>query len=426
MKSKAQKRRHSTPQHRRSAWRRFINKTRLLLIVLGILSIVLGAFLALLALIQKQPLHQPIWQICAAYVAGGGVLLLLRWLLALPKRFRRRAPPSPPVSPESPAGETPLDRRSGMVLVLVLVVLGLTSALLLHVQHSARLTQRIDQRIWQEARLRVALTDEAFHRIRQLANDEDRAVDHLRKPWLGYLETERPDGITTISRVLDLNRFIDINNLVLGPDFTRANLTERFLVEAMTQAGDFTPIERIDALRDWINPGDDALWGTDFYMQRQPPYAVAGTWLYSWHELRWIEGFARDYFARQPLHQVGRPFSADIVELLAVVPGSRDQPIAVNINTAPSAVLASVFGPGAEHIARYIYIVRPDQPFRSIDALLAQADTALFAELSPFIDVRSTHFLIEVRAFEAGAAAGLRAVAHREQGGRVHILQWVL
>ena len=423
MKSQAQKRRLASPQHRRSSIRRRINKARLLLAVLGALSAVLAAVLALMALIQKQPMDHPIWRISLAYLGGGGILLVIRALLNLPKRIRRRQSRSTVQEAVRPRGNSGKD---GMVLVLVLVLLGITATLLLHVQFTARIAQQADLRLWQNARLRTALTDEAFHLVRALANDEELAVDHLEKPWAGARETVRPDGLTTISRVTDLNRYVDLNNLVLGDDFTRRNHTERFLQEAMTKAGDFTPIDRIEAVTDWISPDDEGIRGSEFYRTLEPPYRAPNTWMHTWNELQWIYGFTPEYFARKPLHVIGRPFTANITDLLTIIPGPRSRPVPININTAPSEVLESVFGPAQEPLARYIYLARADRPFRSVEALLAHADQALFAELESFIDVRSTHFLIDVRAFEGDRRAGLRAVVHREPEGRVHILQWTL
>lgn len=383
--------------------------------VLGLLSIFLSALLALLALLQKQSLDQPIWLICLAYLGGGGLLLLVRALMGLPKLFRRQQ-----VRTKAPAG------NDGMVLVLVLVLLGLTSALLLHLQHAAQINQQTNLRLWQDARLRTALTDEGLHRIRELANDPVLAMDHLDEPWTRVIEIERPDGITTISRVTDLNRYLDFNNLVLGSDFTMANLTERFLIEGMTASGDFTPIERIEGLTDWIDADDEGIRESEFYGRQDPPYAVPNTWMHTWNEIRWIHGFSPAYFARKPRHVIGRPFGADAIDLLAIIPGPRNRPVPVNINTASSEVLNAVFGPEQEMLARYVYITRADNPFHSVEALVAQADPASYAELAPFLDVRSTHFLIEVQAFESGRQATLRAVAHREREGQVHILQWVL
>lgn len=425
MKSRSQKRRHATPQHRRAATRRVLNKARLLFLILGVLSMVLGAVLALLAFFQSQPMTQPIWMICLAYAGGGLLLLLLHTLLGLSKRGRRRKGGGRPAE-EIPERTAPARGKDGMVLVLVLVLLGMTTVLLFHVQYTARMTQQADLKRWQDARLRTALIDEGLHRARQLADDDDLAVDHLEKAWLDNTETVRPDGITTISRVTDLNRYVDINNLNLGDDFSRQNHTERFLIEAMTKAGDFTPIERTVALTDWMDADDDGIRESEFYLAMDPPYAVPDTSLQSWNELLLIHGFTTEYLERKPLHVIGRPFSANIVDLLALVPGPRNQPVPVNINTAPIEVLESIFGLEQEPLAQYIRIARADRPFRSIDALLAQADQALFTELAPFLSVRSTHFLIEVRAFEERRNAGLRAVVHREPEGRVHILQWVL
>ena len=411
-------------QERRRSRRHLLNTVRILLMVLGPLCMLFAFTALVLALLREKQVAENLRLMGVVYLGAGSLCLLVYFLLG---RFgsSRRSDKQPsrrrPVHPAPPTNSADASSQSGMVLILTLVLLGLMAALALHLQYATRMAQRTDARSWQRARLRTALTDEALDRVRELARDEHPHVDAPGKAWMDALrETERPDGITTLSRITDLNRYIDLNNLVLDDDFPGVNQAERFLTRAMTHAGDSTPMERIEPLTDWMDPSEDAR-ETEAYATHDPPYQAPGASLQSWGELRWIAGFSPDYFARKPSYR-----AADIIDLVGIVPGPRERPVPVNINTASPAVLESIFGAGQETVARYIVLTREETPFTSIDALMSELDPSLFQHLRPFLSVRSTHFLIEVQAVEEGHAASLRALAARDRSGTVRIMQWVL
>jgi type II secretory pathway component PulK len=316
--------------------------------------------------------------------------------------------------------------RSGMALVLALVLTGLLTALALHIHSISLLHRRIDQQVLDQARLRAALTDEAFALLRALANDSTPQLFALDHDLLRRTEKERPDGITTLSRIVDLNRFVDLNDLVPDESFSGYPHSERIIEELMLQCGDFAAVPRITALKDWIRPQANSARGPEFYLRRDPPYETANTWLHTWNELLLIEGFAPDYFEPKPMHAVGRPFSANFIEHITLIPGPRARPMKININTATPEVLHAVMGPAHEPITRFILTARQDRPFRSIEALIAQADRAWFTELAPFVDVNSTHFVVEVSAFAGARRANLRAIAQRLPNGTLAIKTWTL
>jgi type II secretory pathway component PulK len=418
-KSASNRRRRASPQHRRSARYRAANRLRILATVLGYLSLVIAALFTALAAFGKEPFPTGQWLVAIGYLGGGLFCLLLRFLFRRSSPVRRPEPPQPRIPPRIDPNKT------GMALILTLVLLGVLSTLLLHLQATARAARRIDQQLWQETRLQWALTDEAFHRIQEIADKPDQQIDHLDETWNQMREKVRPDGIVTLSQVTDLNRFFDLNNLVLD-QFAGPNITENVLIEALTHAGDFTPLERIEALRDWIDADTEGARETTFYREQDPAYTTPDTWLHSWRELLWIDGFDPAYFERKPVYQPHRPFQANVVDLVSIVPGPRNQPVPVNINTATPELLESLTGPGRESIARYILLARSERPFLSIDALISRLDPALFAGLRPFITVRSSHFLVEVQAFDQSDRRRLRAIAQRASDHSLRIVQWLI
>lgn len=418
-KSESNRIRQSSPQHRRSARRRLANRMRIVVTVLGSLSFVFALLFLIISLWRDEIFPDgPTWQICLAYAGGGILLFLIRALLGRSShRHRRKRGAAPPrVDP----------RKSGMILIVALILLGAMSALALYLQQAAYVARQTDVRQLARTQLRLALIDEGFARLQQLADDPEREVDHLEKEWLAPREVERPDGIVTLSRIRDLNRYADLNNLYLPDTFASENLAESLLADIMTHAGDFTPLERLVAIQDWINPKDEGIRASDFYLQQDPAYEVPNTWMHHWTELLWVEGIDLDYFEPHPLYRVGRPFEADINRLITVIPAPRDRPIPININTAAPELLEAISGPDRTQIARLIQATRMDRPIRSIDVLRPYLEPGAIEIMRPFIGVQSSHFALDVMASDLQIRLYARAIVERHDDGRVQILQWVM
>ncbi len=433
--SESNRRRRSTEQHRRSVRRRVANRVRILAIILGVVTLVgallfLGQAVGTKALFPEGP-----WRMAFIYAGASVSLFVLGALLDRRGWFRRHHNAVSDATPHKsrkrkhrharPPKMAQSQGKDGMVLVLVIVLLGVMSMLLMHLQHQALLTRRADEQILEFSRLRVAAADEIWMRIQGLSKKEEQRFDALDEPWTRMHEVDRPDGITTISRITDLNRYIDINNLRLPESFPGPNVTEDILIEALTHAGDFTPIERIGAVQDWIFDEPIGARGSRYYREQDPPYDTPGTWMHTWQELDWIYGFEPAYFERRHRNQMGRPFTASVTDMITIVPGPRRRPIPININTATPELLASLTGPAQESIARYIELARAERPFQSVDALIAHADPVLFAALRPFVDVRSTHFLVEAQAWANHRRIHVRALIERSASGDCRVLQWV-
>lgn len=415
-KSASNRRREKTPQHRRSSRRRLLSRIALVSAVLSALCALFALIFLVLSIWRHEPFPEGLWRVTLAYSGAAFVLLIVRLITARRPRTHK----------VKRSVHTPDPKKEGMVLILVLVLLGMMAALILHLQQSAYIGRQADARLLQQTRLRAALQDEGLRRIQALADQPEHRFHHAEQAWAETVEIERPDGITTVSRITDLNRYLDVNNLFLPDDFPGPNLTEDALIEAMTHAADFTPIERIEAIRDWIDPDDEGIRETAYYMNLTPPYEVPNAWMHTWHEFNWIAGFEPSYFEIKPLYRVGRAFEANITDLLTVIPGPRRRPIPVNINTADLTLLTSLGGSGFEELARFIQLRRAEQPFETLETLLARVDESLFTFMRPFLAVRSTHFIVEVQAIETPYRARLRALLTLDDEGEIRIRQWVI
>ena len=91
--------------------------------------------------------------------------------------------------------------KSGMVLILVLVVLGLVAGIVLNVQMTSRAFLRIEQASHQRQQLIQAATDAVREALYTLATDEEPTVDYPGEPWAQVREQKTPDGMVTRTRL---------------------------------------------------------------------------------------------------------------------------------------------------------------------------------------------------------------------------------
>ena len=68
--------------------------------------------------------------------------------------------------------------------------------------------------------------------------------------------------------------------------------------------------------------------------------------------------------------------------------------------------------------------LRAQGPLLSLDALADQVEDQVLDEVRPYLDVKSTFFRLEARAYAEGHAADLRVLARRGFDGNIEVLQW--
>jgi type II secretory pathway component PulK len=311
------------------------------------------------------------------------------------------------------------------VLVLVLVLLGLIAGLVLEAVVTARSTLELETVHLQSVRLQAAAVDAVRHALQQLADDEMLSVDHEKEEWAKPIERKHPSGISTWVRITDENRRFDLNNLHVEAEDLKMKPAAEVVMDILTLCGDFTPIEKVQSLIDWIDPDDDGFRETAYYEQQDPPYDPANTWLKTWSELPHVAGLTRSYFVPRERFESGETFRADVVDCVAVLPGRRSKPVPVNVNTAPREVLLGVLGLEQEELAQYIVLLRKEHPLVSLEPIAMVADPLVIDLAGPYLDVKSNTFRVEARAFEEGRSAQLWALVRRDGKGSVRVLRWV-
>lgn len=412
-------------------WHKIIRRSNILMQVMGYLALSLGAVIALAALLQDElsPARPRLLALAVKYVAGGaGVLILHVLCFVLPHWIRIRRSPThqrrralgrnqlPPPIRES--------RRDGGILVLVLVLLALLSVLLVQAHALARHRLRAEASARSVESVRRAATDAVWAALQRLADDPDLVVDTTNEAWAVREEIITPQGISTMTRVWDAQRRFDLNNLTLdrsGP----VRPAEEVVMDLLTLCGDFTPVARVGALRDFVDDQPAGLHEAGFYARRTPPETCPDRGLYTWGELLSTEGWSRADFERKPRTGAARTFDADLVDCVTLVPAPREKPLAININTASRETLTGVLGLGQDALVATILTLRALKPIRDLEAVALMAEPGVFESVRPYLAVGSGWFEVETQAYADGHTERVRALAARNREGRVDVVQWL-
>ncbi len=426
--------------HRHHARRRVAKKVSLLLLVLGLLCVILSVMLFGISYLYRADHHQRQLYFSLGYFLAGVILLLLRWLMEIIRAkthgnyqpgVRTRAmmaerglsehaePPQTAVPPRS-------DPRSGSALVMVLAALALIAGLVIETQLSARAALRREQALLLKGRLQQAATDAAWNALRGLADDEDLSVDHTNKSWATVTDLKDPAGIDTRVTITDEDRRFDLNNLSLPRAREGARSAADIAMDILTMCGDFSPVDRIDALMDWVDSDDEGFGESRVYLERKPPYKAANRALHAWTELLLVNGFTREYFMPHERTSALELYSANPMDCLTVLPPRQGGPNLINVNTAPKEVLMGVFGPSYDGLVGGILAKRDLVPIRSIEAAFTVTDPFVLEVAHTWLAVRSRFFSVDAQAYADGRTERLRALAQRGPQGDVKVLQWVL
>jgi len=319
---------------------------------------------------------------------------------------------------------TGLSQKSGMVLLLTVILLGLVSALVMESQLEAGVSVRHAEAAATGARLRLAAMDAVFEACRRLADDEMLEADYLDEPWAKTREITTPDGIALRVDIEDENRRFDMNNIYTESVPSGARSPLDILMDAMTICGDFTPVGRVSALEDWVDPDDAGGRETAFYKEKDPPYTAANRWLASWDEVLLVDGFSRDYLEHRA-NLAGSDFRGRLLDLVTLVPGRRTAPRTVNVNTASRDVLRAVSGLGNDEWVNYVMFMRAEGPIVSLDALIQAGMAERIRPILPYLGTASDTFSVMSRAFADGVGKTVTAEVQRNAQGNVKIIRWI-
>jgi type II secretory pathway component PulK len=288
------------------------------------------------------------------------------------------------------------DGRSGMVLMLVLVVVGALALLVYHVQVSAQVWSSQAGRGLERARLRAAARDAAWLALSGLAADAETAADHTNEAWAAPTQLDYPDGVSAWARVEDEERRVNLNNLAVAAPAAGGRSAFQVVSDLLGLAGRSDPAADARALRQRLDA----------------PAGEAAAWHESLVDLRTRLGGESDAWRRA-------------AEWFSALPATPARATPVNVNTAPAEVLRGVLGPGRDAVVDWLLALRRQHPLASLEPLAAALGPGALEDARLFFDTRSRYFSVLARAGRNGASEEVYALAERDDQGAVRILRWV-
>jgi len=313
--------------------------------------------------------------------------------------------------------------RSGMALILTLAAIVLAGGLALFLQARAVDLSRKERVALKQVQLRLAAAEAAREMLLVLASDEDLKVDHLGEEWAAPLETTREDGISTWAKIEDAGRFFNWNNLSASNRATRSSAD--ILLDLMTFCGDFSPVVRVEALKDFVDADEDGSYEADFYQNGDLSFEPPNRVLWAPAELLWVHDFSMDLFRPRPKADLDDLFGGDLAASTVLVPAPLEGPIPINVNTASRDVLMAVTGLQQDAAVRTLLALRQVQPFESL-VVMFMASPELAAALEGTVGTASTYFRVRARASMDNQHSSVMAWVEREEDtGDVYILQWI-
>ena len=368
-------------------------------------SVALAAAVAAASFLLPSPRIRQRWWLLAAGLAAAALLFLVA------RAFLQERPPR---------RSSPRGGPAGSVLLLVLLITASLSVMaaavtgLVHLKLRSAASRLQRETLLTAAAWRVRLTAARLPEMLGPAGSDLTT---------NVVEETTPDGISLITRIADMNRRFDLNNLAAGKIGDGVRRPGEILADLLTLCGDFAPLPRVEALRDWIDDDDEGHYEADFYGKLDPPYRCANTFLRGWRELLAVHGFSRQYFAPRPAAVPAEPFQADPRKCLCILPLPRARPVPVNVNTAPEPVLAAVLGLDAAEAAARIVQARRLRSYESLEPLRILLGTRKFEAVHPYLDTRSTFFEIHTHASRQGRTADVIALVQIRDGD-VRCLRW--
>ena len=310
--------------------------------------------------------------------------------MAVPSRHLRRPAPR---------------RQRGLALITAVLVVAMAAvaatAMLAAQQRSLHRTGGLLHGMQVED---YAVGAEAWARVLLRRAGQDNAYDALDQAWAQPLPPMLIEGGGLQGQIRDEQGRFNLNNLVEGATVNPQALLQyqRLLLLLELEEG------LVNALLDWLDPDINARFPEgaedDTYLTRDPPYRAANGPLHHVSELRLVAGYTAEVVARL------RPY-------VTALP----QATALNVNTAPALLLATLVEGMGPVEAEALVQVRDEEPFASLDLFTAQPAYAGREMLEVPLTLRSEYFRLQGQVAVGDAEAWLSSLLQRGPDHRVRL-----
>jgi general secretion pathway protein K len=231
-------------------------------------------------------------------------------------------------------------------------------------------------------------------------------TDTLGEDWAQEVAVP-VEGAMLTGSMEDMQGRINLNSLFDDKGKPNAVMVKRF--QRLLKLLNLEP-EIADAVLDWIDSDIDPrpINGAedDYYMLQTPPYRAANTRMSSSSELVLVKGV--DYAAYQAL----APFVTALPEITT----------AINVNTAPATVLATLADTLTVADGEALVEARGDEGFATIKDFTGQSLLSNHQIDDTFLDVKSSYFLMNAEAEFDQSTSRLHSLLARNKTGGVSVV----
>jgi general secretion pathway protein K len=292
-------------------------------------------------------------------------------------------------------------RGAALIVAMLIAALAATVAISLAAnqqQWFASVAQRRDQVQAQ------ALAQAGVQWARQILFEDARTsanIDFLGEPWALPLPSTPIEDGSIEGRIVDAQGLLNVNNLASrdAPGGTERRRFEHLFARLGL------PVPALDAITDWIDAdsvtlpaGAEDAW----YAQQPSPMLAANAPLVRIAELAVVRGMSPEAV---------RALSPFVVAL----PANAYTPL--NVNTAPPAVLAAAVTGLSDAALPGMIADRARKPYSSVAEFRTRLPQGASVEQEAAYDVKSSYFLVTVRARQGTSQANARALLKRSGGG---------
>ncbi|MGB9430217.1 MAG: type II secretion system minor pseudopilin GspK [Gammaproteobacteria bacterium] len=309
----------------------------------------------------------------------------------------------------------PAPKQRGVALLIALVIMAIAVTLSTGMIWDRELDLRRTANIVQgDQATEYALGAEAWAEqiLRRDFQSNSNTTD-LTQDWAQQLPPLPVQGGTIIGHLQDLQGLFNVNNL--------ASSNVAYTTGALAQFQRLLVVLNLDpeianAVSDWVNPGDQPHYPggakDEFYSRLDPPYLTAQQPMTSISELLLVNGVTPQVYAALlpyvcalPLQTPGSP------------PATPMTPTAININTAPAAVIASLNTGISMDAAAAAVQTRMQQPFQSLAQLTPLLGNIVVAPGIPAPLPTSSYFRLTVQVKIGSTQVTLYSLLYRTRSG---------
>lgn len=300
--------------------------------------------------------------------------------------------------------------QRGVALLTAMLIVSLVAIIGAAMLSQMNLALHRSGNIWQSEQAwwyAVGIENWLGRLLRQEAEHSD--IDSLDEQWAQPVDYLPLDGGALQGRLIDLQGRFNLNNLS-GRDVEAAQAQFQRLIEMVGDTDQVTARTIATSTRDWIDPDlnptlpDGA--EDDYYLGLNPPYRAGNTLMVSASELRLVKGMTPPLYAALAPYVCALPVTT-----------------AVNVNTAPAPVLATIEPDLPPDTGEALLKSRADEPWKSVKAFAQDPAVARYKIDEGRLSVTTHYFLATGQISVDRAQVRFFSVLERADNGAVRTLR---